>query len=91
MTVPVGRVGMVIGKGGETIRAINQQCGAHCEIDRNGPNDGPERIFLIRGTRQQIEYAKELIMEKVNTLPPKVKKLKFLSSLVCTIQRDICL
>jgi len=75
MPVPVGRVGMVIGKGGETIRAINNQSGAHCEIDRNGPNDGPERVFLLRGSRQQIEYAKELILEKVNTLPPKVIKL----------------
>lgn len=27
--VPVNRVGMVIGKGGETIRSINQQSGAH--------------------------------------------------------------
>jgi far upstream element-binding protein len=67
--VPVGRVGMVIGKGGETIRTINQQSGAHCEIDRNGPQDGAERIFIIRGNRQQIEHAKSLIMEKVNTLP----------------------
>lgn len=72
LQVPVNRVGMVIGKGGETIRSINQQSGAHCEIDRNGPQDGPERIFSIRGNRSQIEHAKSLIMEKVNTLPPKV-------------------
>jgi len=77
MPVPVGRVGMVIGKGGETIRSINQQSGAHSEIDRNGPNDGPERIFVIRGSRSQIEHAKSLIMEKVNTLPPKVFNLNF--------------
>ena len=67
---------MVIGKGGETIRSINQQSGAHCEIDRSGPQDGPEKVFVIRGSRQQIEHAKELIMEKVNTLPPRVSAKK---------------
>jgi len=71
MTVPVGRVGMIIGKGGETIRNINQTSGAHCEIDRNLPQDGPERTFVIRGSRQQIQHAKDLITEKVNTFPPK--------------------
>lgn len=71
MSVPMGRVGMIIGKGGETIRTINQTSGAHCEIDRHGPQDGPDRTFVIRGTRQQIQHAKELITEKVNTFPPK--------------------
>ena len=32
--VPASKVGLVIGKGGETIKSINQASGAHTEIDK---------------------------------------------------------
>lgn len=53
--------------GGETIKNINQQSGAHVELQRNPPlNTDPNvRIFSIRGTPQQMEMARQLIDEKI--------------------------
>uniref|UniRef100_A0A8C2VI70 Far upstream element binding protein 3 n=1 Tax=Chinchilla lanigera TaxID=34839 RepID=A0A8C2VI70_CHILA len=66
-TVPADKCGLVIGKGGENIKSINQQSGAHVELQRNPPpNTDPNlRIFTIRGVPQQIEVARHLIDEKV--------------------------
>ena len=35
--------------GGETIRQINQASGAHVELNRTVPENGPTRLFIIRG------------------------------------------
>uniref|UniRef100_A0A8D2N6N3 Far upstream element binding protein 3 n=1 Tax=Zonotrichia albicollis TaxID=44394 RepID=A0A8D2N6N3_ZONAL len=66
-TVPADKCGLVIGKGGENIKSINQQSGAHVELQRNPPpnTDPGVRIFTIRGVPQQIELARHLIDEKV--------------------------
>ncbi|XP_054853571.1 far upstream element-binding protein 3 isoform X2 [Eublepharis macularius] len=66
-TVPADKCGLVIGKGGENIKSINQQSGAHVELQRNPPpNTDPNvRVFTIRGVPQQIELARHLIDEKV--------------------------
>ncbi|ELV11782.1 Far upstream element-binding protein 3 [Tupaia chinensis] len=66
-TVPADKCGLVIGKGGENIKSINQQSGAHVELQRNPPpnTDPGLRIFTIRGIPQQIEVARHLIDEKV--------------------------
>ncbi|GAB1286210.1 Far upstream element (FUSE)-binding protein 3 [Apodemus speciosus] len=73
-TVPADKCGLVIGKGflrGENIKSINQQSGAHVELQRNPPpNTDPNlRIFTIRGAPQQIEVARHLIDEKVGRVP----------------------
>ncbi|NXD75003.1 FUBP3 protein, partial [Halcyon senegalensis] len=54
-------------KCGENIKSINQQSGAHVELQRNPPpnTDPGVRIFTIRGVPQQIELARHLIDEKV--------------------------
>ncbi|XP_041706804.1 far upstream element-binding protein 3 isoform X2 [Coregonus clupeaformis] len=66
-SIPADKCGLVIGKGGETIKNINQQSGAHVELQRNPPpNTDPNvRIFSIRGTPQQMEMARQLIDEKI--------------------------
>uniref|UniRef100_A0A8C8GB30 K Homology domain-containing protein n=1 Tax=Oncorhynchus tshawytscha TaxID=74940 RepID=A0A8C8GB30_ONCTS len=66
-SIPADKCGLVIGKGGETIKNINQQSGAHVELQRNPPpNTDPNvRIFSIRGTHQQMEMARQLIDEKI--------------------------
>ncbi|XP_049629979.1 far upstream element-binding protein 3 isoform X2 [Suncus etruscus] len=66
-SVPADKCGLVIGKGGENIKSINQQSGAHVELQRNPPpsTDPGLRIFTIRGAPQQIEVARHLIDEKV--------------------------
>lgn len=55
--------------GGEMIKQINQQSGAHCELDRKAPNNqnqsSTEKTFIIRGEPEQLETAKRLISDKI--------------------------
>lgn len=54
--------------GGETIKQINQQSGAHCELDRRNQNQqqsGGDKTFVIRGEPDQIETAKRIISDKI--------------------------
>lgn len=74
--VPANKCGLVIGKGGETVRNINQQSGAHVEIARGAPPSPHEKIFVIRGSPQQIEHAKQLIMERVGGMVCKILLFK---------------
>lgn len=57
----------VVCLGGDTIKSINQQSGAHVELQRNPPHntDPNVRIFSIRGTPQQMELARQLIDDKI--------------------------
>ncbi|XP_055009503.1 far upstream element-binding protein 3 isoform X2 [Boleophthalmus pectinirostris] len=65
--VPADKCGLVIGKGGETIKNIKEQSRAFVELQRNPPpNTDPNmRIFSIRGTPQQLEKARQLIDERI--------------------------
>merc|ERR1719354_939584 len=64
-SVPSNKVGLVMGKGGETIKQICQQSGAHCQVDKNAPDSAKEKNILIKGTPDAIEQAKRMIAEKV--------------------------
>lgn len=66
--VPSDAVGMIIGKGGETIREIQSQ--AECKINvapSSGPGEVQREISLI-GAPESIERAKQLIDEKVEAV-----------------------
>merc|ERR1719430_2542193 len=63
--VPASKVGLVIGKGGETIKSINQASGAHTEIDKNAPPDAREKNFIIRGPPECVDRAKQMVLEKI--------------------------
>lgn len=65
VTIPSNKCGLVIGKGGETIKNINSSTGAHCEVDKNAPQDAREKNFIIRGSPDAVERAKAMIMEKI--------------------------
>ena len=56
----------MIGKGGETIKSINSFTGAHCEVDKSAPRDAREKNFIIHGSRDAVERAKAMIMEKIS-------------------------
>ncbi|XP_029930766.1 far upstream element-binding protein 1 isoform X4 [Myripristis murdjan] len=66
-TVPTMKTGLIIGKGGETIKGISQQSGARIELQRNPPpNADPNiKMFTVRGSPQQIDYARQLVEEKI--------------------------
>ncbi|KAJ7989767.1 hypothetical protein DPEC_G00307930 [Dallia pectoralis] len=66
-SIPAHKCGLVIGRGGENIKAINQQTGAFVEISRQEHPDGDPnfKLFVIRGSPQQIDHAKQLIEDKI--------------------------
>ncbi|XP_038640480.1 far upstream element-binding protein 2-like isoform X2 [Scyliorhinus canicula] len=66
-SVPSHKCGLVIGRGGENVKAINQQTGAFVELQRQPPPNGDPnfKLFTIRGSPQQIDHAKQLIEEKI--------------------------
>ena len=67
MSVPANKTGTIIGRGGETIRALKQQAGCDIELDKNakcGPGD--DKVFIIRGAPDRISYAQQLITDKIS-------------------------
>lgn len=66
MTVPDNLVGLIIGKGGETIKGINKSSGAIVFIPKEmNPNDPEKRLVRITGDHDQIENAKKQIEDIV--------------------------
>jgi polyribonucleotide nucleotidyltransferase len=55
--------GCVVGKGGETIREINQTTGAVLEItkDRSDCVGELKPVHIVSGTREQLIHAKQMI------------------------------
>ncbi|KAJ1656200.1 hypothetical protein IWQ61_004192 [Dispira simplex] len=72
-TVMARYVGFIIGRGGETLRRIEQthQVRAHVEQDAR---DNPERLITIQGhTQENCENAKAAIMQLVHNAEERVK------------------
>ncbi|UYV68617.1 FUBP3 [Cordylochernes scorpioides] len=70
-TVHSSKCGLLIGKGGETVRTFGQRSGARIEILKIAPPEDPTgKTFVIRGTPEQIETARQLFVEKIGELPP---------------------
>ncbi|XP_010924497.1 uncharacterized protein [Elaeis guineensis] len=69
MKVPNNKVGLVIGKGGETIKNMQAKTGARIQVIplHLPPGDtSTERTVQIDGTNEQIESAKQLINEVIS-------------------------
>lgn len=62
--VPAEKAGLVIGKGGESIKEICRVSGAHVEISKDPPPDPTIKIFNVRGSRQDIDTAIRMISER---------------------------
>ena len=61
--VPAEMLGRVIGRGGETIRRLQEESGARIQVERDA-----NRV-VIRGTADNAQRAKELVLDIVNTPP----------------------
>lgn len=55
MMVPGNKVGLVIGKGGETIKQLQEKSGAKLVIIQEGPETEMEKALRITGDPQTIE------------------------------------
>ena len=75
--VASNKAGLVIGKGGESIKSIIQASGAHVEIDRIAPPEAVEKNFIIRGSTEAVERAKKMVLEKIGAFEVRVILLRF--------------
>ncbi|XP_034165539.1 tudor and KH domain-containing protein isoform X2 [Pangasianodon hypophthalmus] len=66
LEVPQTAFGRIIGRGGETLKLISRTSGARVNCPRErGLSLEEKGKVMITGTRQEVQRAKELIMEKV--------------------------
>merc|ERR1719228_1890539 len=65
VTIPSHKVGLVMGKGGETIRSICSESGAHCQVDKSAPEGAREKNIVVKGRPSAVQRAKEMLDEKV--------------------------
>jgi len=69
MTVPDNKVGLIIGKGGETIKGLQTRSAARIQLIPQHPPEGvtlTERTVCVTGNKKQIEVAKDLIKQAMN-------------------------
>ncbi|KAI4600430.1 hypothetical protein KJ359_000785 [Pestalotiopsis sp. 9143b] len=65
--VPDRTVGLIIGRGGETIRDLQERSGCHVNITSESKSVNGLRPVNLIGTREAAAQAKELIMEIVDS------------------------
>ncbi|KAJ2007568.1 hypothetical protein H4R26_000705 [Coemansia thaxteri] len=63
--VPSSKVGLIIGRGGESIRDIQFASGARVQVQPDNGRGAPERPIQLIGAPEQIEVARARIMEIV--------------------------
>ncbi|KAH6618888.1 hypothetical protein C7974DRAFT_317992 [Boeremia exigua] len=68
--VPSDAVGMIIGKGGETIKQMQSETGCKINVSQASGADIEREIGLV-GTRQAIDDAKQAIWDKVDQVKEK--------------------
>uniref|UniRef100_A0A0E0I6H7 K Homology domain-containing protein n=1 Tax=Oryza nivara TaxID=4536 RepID=A0A0E0I6H7_ORYNI len=69
MLVPDNKVGLIIGKGGETIKTLQTRSGARIQLIPQHPPEGvtlTERTVRITGNKKQIEAAKDMIKQAMS-------------------------
>lgn len=73
MHVPANKVGLVIGKGGSEVKQVIAESGATVELSKESPPNDYEKVFIIRGTPEQIHHAQHLIRIKVGDVSKSLK------------------
>lgn len=68
ISIPSSKVGLVMGRGGETIRQICMTSGAHCQVDKNAPDGAREKNIVIKGRPVNVQKAKLMVSDKVGDL-----------------------
>lgn len=63
--IPGPKVGLIIGKGGETIKQLQERSGAKMVVIQDGPNQEQEKPLRISGDPAKVEYAKQLVYDLI--------------------------
>merc|ERR1719309_1426043 len=66
MMVPGHKVGLIIGKGGETIKMLQEQTGAKIIIIQESNEHAEQKPLRISGAPEAIEEAKAKVMDILN-------------------------
>jgi len=65
LVVPNSTIGMVIGKGGETVEQMKQRSGANILISKKDEVKIPERVITLVGEVRSNQVALDMILEKI--------------------------
>lgn len=63
--IPGPKVGLIIGKGGETIKQLQERSGAKMVVIQDGPSQEHEKPLRISGDPQKVEFAKQLVYDLI--------------------------
>ncbi|GKV09236.1 hypothetical protein SLEP1_g20769 [Rubroshorea leprosula] len=66
--VPNEKVGLIIGRGGDTIKGLQTRSGARIQLINSEGEQSTEKIVRVTGDKKQIEMAKEMIKEVMNQI-----------------------
>merc|ERR1719158_2565829 len=65
IVVPNSTIGMVIGKGGETVEEMKQRSGTNILISKKAEQKVPERVITLVGETRSNQIALDMILEKI--------------------------
>merc|ERR1719237_1179310 len=65
IVVPNSTIGMIIGKGGETVEQMKQRSGANILISKKDEVKIPERVITLVGEVRSNQVALDMILEKI--------------------------
>ena len=71
VSIPDDMVGRVIGKGGSTIKELQDQSGAHIDIAKESTGTG-QREVTISGDTNQMTYCNMLLQAKIGNPDPNL-------------------
>lgn len=71
---PAGIVGRIIGRGGETIRSLQQGSGAHILVDQNYP-EGQDRMVVVKGRPDCVSRARAMVEELIKGEPGSASQI----------------
>ena len=63
--VPGSKVGLIIGKGGETIKQLQERTGAKMVVVQDGPGQEMEKPLRISGDPDKVAHAKQLVFDLI--------------------------
>jgi len=66
-----GIVGRIIGRGGETIKYLQQTSNCHIQVDQNFPQGVPRKV-VISGTPANVATAEKLVHDVMTNGPPEI-------------------
>ena len=67
--VPNSTIGMVIGKGGESVEEMKQRSGSNILISKKAEQKVPERMITLVGEMRSNQIALDMILEKIQDDP----------------------